>query len=235
MKNTKGNILLAEDDPNLGMVIQDYLQVVGFEVKLVDNGRKALEAFRKDKPDICVLDVMMPEIDGFTVAIEIRKTDADTPIIFLTARAMKDDRIRGFKAGGDDYITKPFSTEELSLRIEAILKRYRKQSSKIVTESGTTCLGLLTFDYENLTLHTPVSKITLTRKEADLLNFFCQNIGKVVTREEALKAVWGDDDYFMGRSMDVFISRLRKYLREDPDINIRNIHGTGFRLTVQNE
>ncbi|MEI7597187.1 MAG: response regulator transcription factor [Bacteroidota bacterium] len=226
----KGKILLVEDDPNLGLITQDYLEMIGYEVILEIDGAKGLESYLSNSFDLCILDVMLPKKDGFTLAADIKKTNSDIPIIFLTAKALKDDKITGLKIGADDYITKPFHTEELSLRIEAILKRVNrtKHNFNIILSVGN-----YQFDYLNLSLKSEIAEYSLTRKEADLLKFFAENINQVVTRENMLKQVWGDDDYFLGRSMDVFISRLRKYLKDDPTILIQNIHGTGFKLTVE--
>jgi len=190
-----------------------------------------MELFRNGKFDICILDVMMPLKDGFTMAEEIRQINEHVPIIFLTAKTMKEDKIQGFKIGGDDYITKPFSTEELSLRIEAILKRTR--FSLLEGEKDTVFnIGIFTFDYSNQVLRSPSGEKRLTKKEAEVLRLLCINKNKILRREIALKMIWGEDDYFMGRSMDVYITKLRKFLADDPGVNITNIHRTGFMLEV---
>ncbi len=234
MKNTKQNILLVEDDLNLSMVLQDYLEMIGYEVTLCANGDEGFKTFKTRSFDLCILDIMMPKKDGFTLAYEIRQTNSHIPIIFLTAKSMKEDRIKGFEAGCDDYITKPFSTEELKLRIQAILKRCTvKLNTPGNGENGIYKFGSFTFDHPNLQLISDSGKQSLTRKEAELLKVFCQHKNQILTRETALKSVWGDDDYFIGRSMDVFITKLRKYLKDDSKVTILNIHGTGFKFVVE--
>lgn len=232
-KDIKPNILLVEDDPNLSMVLQDYLEMLNYDIVLCNNGKEGLETFLIRKFDLCLLDVMMPEMDGFTLAEEIRKNNDEVPIIFLTAKSLKEDRIKGFRAGCDDYITKPFSTEELSLRIQAILKRCMTTNSNGSGGATDFQIGSYHFDSRNMVLKTGKQERNLTRKENALLKLLCEHQGQLLTRETALKNVWGDDDYFIGRSMDVFIAKLRKYLREDPRISITNVHGTGFRLEVK--
>lgn len=226
MKNA--SILLVEDDPNLSMVLQDYLEMLGYVIHLSRDGVEGLEAFKKGSYHLCILDVMMPRKDGFTLAKEIRAAKNDVPIIFLTAKSLKEDRIKGFMTGCDDYITKPFSTEELSLRIEAILRRY--MASQDAEEAAEYTLGSYSFDVDNLILTRKGTSRNLTRKEAALLKILCRNENKLVAREDILNEVWGDDDYFLGRSMDVFIAKLRKYLSEDPGLSITNVHGSGFKL-----
>lgn len=237
-KTDKGTVrprvLLVEDDPNLSIVIQDYLELEHFETVLARDGEDGLAAFHRERFDLVILDVMLPRKDGFHVAEEIRRANDRIPLIFLTARSMNEDRIRGFKAGGDDYITKPFSTEELSLRIKAILKRsITNQLTPPDKESSSYKIGNYTFDFENMRLSIGNKERSLTRKEAALLRILCIYKNRLLAREVALKSVWGDDDYFIGRSMDVFITKLRKYLSEDPDISINNVHGTGFKLEVR--
>ncbi len=231
-KKAKANILLVEDDKNLAFVLTDYLSMSGYGVQHAEDGVAGLELFKNGKFDICILDVMMPLKDGFTLAEEIRVMNEVVPIIFLTAKTMKEDRIKGFKAGGDDYITKPFSTEELSLRIEAILKRTRYSLLDGEQESSYQ-LGSYNFDYSNQMLNGPGGEKRLTKKEAEVLRLLCINMNKILRREIALKMIWGEDDYFMGRSMDVYITKLRKFLSEDPNVNITNIHRTGFMLEVK--
>lgn len=225
----KAKILLVEDDSNLSLVLKDYLEMLGYETVLKKDGEEGLKAFLEDTFNLCILDVMMQKKDGFSLAQDIRNLDKDIPLIFLTAKTLKDDRITGFKMGCDDYITKPFSTEELSLRIEAILKRcviqYRQESVPKVFE-----IGKYEFDHENMVLRFEGNEKTLTRKEAALLKLLCKNKNQLVTRDFALQQIWGSNDYFIGRSMDVFIAKLRKMLGEDPTITIKNIHGTGFKL-----
>lgn len=227
-------ILLVEDDHNLSLVMQDYLEMMNYEITVCRDGLEGLDAFRKKSFHLCILDIMLPKMDGFAVAEEIRRQNKEVPIIFLTAKAMKEDRIKGFRIGCDDYMTKPFSTEELNLRIQAILKRCmipRSVNGNVHPEEMS--IGHYVFDSKNMILRIGEVEKTLTRKENALLKLLCENKNQLLTREYALKSVWGDDDYFIGRSMDVFIAKLRKYLKEDPDIAITNVHGTGFKLEVR--
>ncbi|MBU1011728.1 MAG: response regulator transcription factor [Bacteroidetes bacterium] len=225
-------ILLVEDDPNLSLVLLDYLEMLGYEIKLCKDGEEGLKAFKRHRFDLCVFDVMMPKKDGFSLAEDIRATNQIIPIIFLTAKSLKEDRIKGFQLGCDDYITKPFSTEELSLRIRAILKRCQViQETNNGTESNYQ-IGIFSFDSKNMTLRTSDLEYNLTRKESGLLKLLCLHKNKLLSREYALKMIWGENDYFIGRSMDVFIAKLRKYLKADPNISINNVHGTGFKLEV---
>jgi DNA-binding response OmpR family regulator len=227
----EANILLAEDDPNLSMVLQDYLEMLGYQTHLSVNGEDGLKAFNENEFHLCILDVMMPKMDGFTLAENIRKKNSEVPIIFLTAKSLKEDRIKGFQTGCDDYITKPFSTEELSLRIEAILRRCMLQKEAgTVSEGASYTIGAYTFDAGNMALKHASGDRTLTRKETALLRILARNKNKLVNREFILKEVWGNDDYFLGRSMDVFIAKLRKYLKEDAGLSITNVHGAGFKL-----
>lgn len=236
MGKEKYSILIVEDDANLGLVVQDYIEMIGYQVTLERDGEAGLIAFKKGSFDLCILDVMMPKMDGFSLALEIRKADEHIPILFLSAKALKDDRIRGFKVGADDYVTKPFSTEELGLRIHAILKRSTKTAKTLDRkETPIYQVGKYRFDFMNLSLDYNGNSQHLTRKEADLLKLFYENKNQVLTREFALKSVWGDDDYFIGRSMDVFITRLRKYLKDDPSVAIVNVHGTGFKFVIENK
>ena len=228
-KMINANILLVEDDPNLSLVLQDYLEMLGYHTELAKDGEMGLQTYNTGKFDLCILDVMMPKIDGFSLAGEIRHRNAEIPIIFLTAKSLKEDRIKGFQKGCDDYITKPFSTEELSLRIEAILRRCKQQE---VSKEVTFGIGNYQFDSTNMILILNQEQQKLTKKEAELLRLLCLNKNKLLSRERALKSIWGDDDYFIGRSMDVFITKLRKYLKGDPRISITNVHGTGFKLEV---
>lgn len=232
MKNNI-RILLVEDDKNLGYVIKDFLAESGYTVDLAENGMLAVRMYAKGKYQLCLLDIMLPLKDGFSVAEEIRKGDFQVPIIFLTAKALKEDKIKGFKTGADDYITKPFSTEELLLRIEAILRRtLNNQSPNQLVEKEIYTIGKYTFDYSNQKLTINNESKSLTHKEAELLKLLCINANQLVRRDFALKLIWGDDDYFMGRSMDVYITKLRKLLKEDPSITIQNIHRSGFMLEV---
>ncbi len=225
----KKKILLVEDDMNLGFVVKDNLEVAGYDVTLCQDGALGWHAFEKVKFDICVLDVMLPKKDGFTLAKEIRQVNQQVPILFLTAKAMKEDRINGFTLGGDDYITKPFSIEELLLRIEVFVKR---SQGNLTNKQPNTTIGIYNFDFSNLSLTNDTEVKILTMREAELLKLLCEQQGKIIPREEILKKIWGDDDYFLGRSLDVFISKLRKYLKEDPNIAITNYHGVGFKLEV---
>jgi DNA-binding response OmpR family regulator len=231
-KKSKANILLVEDDKNLAFVLTDYLSISGYAVQHAEDGVAGLELFKNGRFDICILDVMMPLKDGFTLAEEIRVINEVVPIIFLTAKTMKEDKIRGFKAGADDYLTKPFSTEELSLRIEAILRRTRYSLLDGEQESHYK-LGKYSFHYSNQILSGPSGDKRLTKKEAEVLRLLCINMNKILRREIALKMIWGEDDYFMGRSMDVYITKLRKFLSEDSNVSITNIHRTGFMLEVK--
>ncbi len=233
---TNAQILFVEDDPNLSMVLQDYLEMIGYKVDHAKDGEEGLQFFLKGSYQLLILDIMMPKKDGFTLAAEIRQQNQSVPIIYLTAKNMKEDRIKGFQTGCDDYITKPFSTEELSLRIKAILKRCYANSAKDSESDETVFIvGKFTFDSSNMTLKSENFERRLTRKESGLLKLLCQNVNSLLPREVALETVWGDNDYFIGRSMDVFITKLRKYLKEDPNVKITNVHGIGFKLDVISE
>ncbi len=225
----KATILYVEDDETLSFVTKDNLELNGYNVVHFADGKSALDQFTKYNFDLCILDVMLPEMDGYTLASNIRKSDQETPILFLTAKSLKEDRIHGLKLGADDYITKPFSIEELILKIEIFLKR------KFVNQPATnnTSLGKFTFDHRNLKLTSEDGSSNLTQKEADLLKLLLDNKNNTLTRESILKKLWGENDYFLGRSMDVFISRIRKHLRPDPRLKIENVHGVGFRLLEQ--
>jgi DNA-binding response OmpR family regulator len=231
MIKSKATILLVEDDKNLGIVIRDFLEMSDYQVILKENGKIGLDAFNKGVYDLVLLDIMLPMLDGFSVAEEIRKSNKEVPIIFMTAKAMKEDKFKGFQIGADDYITKPFSTEELQLRISAVLRRVKRNSN---SRSAKYIIGNYTFDFTNHLLTSAVSERQLTKREAELLNLLCLNMNNVLRRDVALKTIWGEDDYFMGRSMDVYITKLRKMLSGDPSISIVNIHNTGFRLEVKN-
>jgi DNA-binding response OmpR family regulator len=221
-------ILLVEDDLNLGFVIQDALKMNHFKVTLAKDGKEGLKVFSENDFDICLFDVMLPKKDGFSLAEDVRKLNAQIPIIFLTAKSQTEDKIKGFKLGADDYITKPFNMDELVLRIEAILKR---SGGGVVTESQFHfSIGSYSFDAANYILSQGNESKTLTKKEADILKILCEQKGKVVERELILNMVWGDDSYFNGRSLDVFITKLRKYLVADSSVSIKNIHGVGFSL-----
>lgn len=223
-------ILLAEDDENLGMLLSEYLQAKGYSTDLMPNGEDAYNAFVANKYDICIFDVMMPKKDGFTLAKEIRMLNAEVPIIFLTAKTMKDDILQGFKAGADDYLAKPFSMEELLLRIEAILRR----TSGSVSAQDVYSLGIFKFDTQKQQLINGKSDVVikLTTKESELLKLLCANANKVLERNLALKTIWVDDNYFNARSMDVYITKLRKHLKDDPTVEIINVHGKGYKLVM---
>ncbi|ULQ56503.1 response regulator transcription factor [Flavihumibacter rivuli] len=225
----KANILLAEDDATLSMVIRESLEEAGYKVITADNGQQAIDLFSKDNIDICLLDIMMPVKDGFSVAKKIRQQTDLTPILFLTARSLEEDKIKGFLTGADDYITKPFSMAELLLRIEVFLRRSRKLHAD---QAISYKIGNLDFSFTDLKINTPNGTVPLTQKEAELLLFFCKHPNKVLKREEILLNVWGKDDYFLGRSMDVFVTKLRKHFKADPNIQLETIHGIGFRLNI---
>ena len=225
----KISVLLCEDDPNLGTLLSEYLNAKGFECDLAVDGQEGLKMFKRGSYDFLVLDVMMPVKDGFTLATEIREEDKHVPILFLTAKSMKDDTLHGFKAGADDYMTKPFSMEELLVRMNAILRR----SSALPEASDEVqeyTIGKYHFDYNKQKLQVGTEEIKLTTKENELLYLLCKNKNGVMERAFALKAIWGDDNYFNGRSMDVYIAKLRKHLKQDPTVEIINIHGRGFKL-----
>jgi DNA-binding response OmpR family regulator len=228
--NTKIRILLAEDDENLGVLLKEYLQAKNFETDLLPDGDKAFKSFQKNFYDLCILDVMMPIKDGFTVAKEIRVINKDIPIIFLTAKSLKDDVLQGFKLGADDYITKPFSMEELLFRLEAILRRTKADSK--LSPQNIYNLGKYTFDFQKQSLTSDENNHKLTTKESELLKMLCDNMNEILERNYALKAIWADDSYFNARSMDVYITKLRKYLKDEPSIEILNVHGKGFKLII---
>ena len=223
----KASILLAEDDTTLSFVIKDSLQEAGYEVITCANGELAWQQFQKKEFDICLLDVNMPVRDGFALAKRIRQQSDVVPIIFLTAKSQEEDKLKGFAAGADDYVTKPFSMQELIMRIEVFLKRTKKLKADVKEEF---IIGNLRFNYSELKIYDGIDIISLTQKEADLLKFLAMNVNKILKREEVLINVWGKDDYFLGRSMDVFITKLRKHFKADPTINLETIHGVGFRL-----
>jgi len=223
----RANILYVEDDESLGFVTRDNLELKGYEITHCTDGQQAMDVVKKNQFDLCLLDVMLPEIDGFTLATEIRKRDTHIPILFLTAKSLKEDRIHGLKLGADDYITKPFSIEELILKIEVFLRRSKNTGGSI---SQIFQIGQFELDTRNLSLSSAETKRKLTQRESDLLRFLVENKNQVVQRSIILEKLWGENDYFLGRSLDVFISRLRKYLRADPSLKIENIHGVGFRL-----
>ena len=224
--------MLCEDDENLGMLLREYLQAKGFSAELFPDGEAGYRAFMKQKYDICILDVMMPKKDGFTLAQEIRQANGDVPIIFLTAKLLKEDILEGFKIGADDYITKPFSMEELVFRVEAILRRVRGKKTK---ESSVYKVGNFTFDTQKQLLVIGEKQTKLTTKENELLALLCSHANEILQRDFALKTIWIDDNYFNARSMDVYITKLRKHLKDDPQIEIINIHGKGYKLIIPDE
>ncbi|MCW3084710.1 MAG: Two-component system response regulator [Bacteroidetes bacterium] len=231
MQTEKLKILLVEDDANLGTLLKEYLEAKGYITTLAVNGKQGFDMFSKDKYNICILDVMMPVKDGYTLAKEIRAIDANVPIVFLTAKSMKEDTIEGFNAGADDYITKPFSMEELQVRIKAILRRTEIKAN-VNNDQVEFKIGKYKFDYPHQTLDMKGSQQKLTTKEADLLKLLCLHANDILDRNFALKAIWNDDNYFNGRSMDVYIAKLRKYLGGDPGVEIINVHGKGFKLLM---
>jgi DNA-binding response OmpR family regulator len=227
---TKYKILYAEDDETLAFLTQDNLEQNNYEVIHCANGEIAIEAFKNETFDICIFDIMMPKVDGFELAEKIRKTNIDVPIIFLSAKTLKEDKLKGLRLGADDYLVKPFSIEELLLKIEIFLKRSQKN---FPIEKNNYTVGKYQFDNKNFIVFNDLEKISLTQRESDLLKLFLDNKNVVLKREEILKSLWGDDDYFMGRSLDVFISRLRKILANENGITIENLHGIGFRFSVK--
>jgi len=229
MKN-KAHILLIEDDQSLAFIIRDNLEKEGYKTTLATDGEEALEIFDPTMHELIILDVMLPKVDGFTCATAIRKIDENRPILFLSAKSMEADKIAGFESGGDDYITKPFSFKELLLRIEVFLKR---SNSKINKVFNSFHFGNLNYNHGNLRLVINAKEIDLTQKEGDLLQYLFTHSNQLQKREDILKSIWGDDDYFMGRSLDVFISRLRKHLASADSVTIQNNHGVGFMLVVE--
>jgi len=224
------SILLAEDDLNLGQLLQTYLRSKGFKVSLAQNGKIAFEKFNRDEYDFCIFDIMMPEMDGFTLAKEIREIDKKVPILFLSAKAMKEDKLEGFSIGADDYLTKPFQMEELLARINAIMRRVPSKTSE---EVGNIEIGSIKYEPEFRMLHLKDEVKKLTTKENQLLQLLVKNKNEILDRHATLRAIWGDDNYFNGRSMDVYIAKLRKALKEDTNIEIMNVHGKGFKLIVK--
>ncbi len=225
----KQSILLLEDDPNLGLILQEHLAMNGYDTTLAVDGAEGFAAYRKGRYDLCLVDVMMPRMDGFTFAREVRRIDQNTPLIFLTAKSLREDRIEGLKIGADDYVTKPFSMEELLLRIQAVLKRTGKDDRGAETPAEFT-IGSYTFQHGKRTLLRKGRSRRLTAREADLLRLLCLHMNATLDRNEALKELWGDDSHFNSRSMDVFVSKLRRYLHDDPAVEILTEHGRGLRL-----
>lgn len=230
---TRCRILLVEDDPNFGAVLRDYLIINNYDVVLCNDGKKGWNRFINEQFDLCILDVMMPELDGYSLAIEIRKVNPGIPLVFLTAKTMKEDLITGFNAGADDYITKPFDSEILLLKLKALLKRTDIKTVNY-DEQFEFVIGSFSFNSRQRVLGNSESQFKLSPREADLLRLLCLHVNDVLPREKALKLIWGEDSYFTGRSMDVFLTRLRKYFKSDPAIEILNVHSNGFRLLVRN-
>jgi len=229
MEKEKTRVLLAEDDRNLGNILKSYLEAKGYATKLCVNGQEAYDLFSKEQFDFCIVDVMMPVKDGFTLAKEIRLHDRSIPILFLTAKSLEEDKLRGFQAGADDYLTKPFSMEELMLRMEAILRR----SGHTVQGGKTFTIGNYSFDYNLQMLRWEGGEQRMTSKENELLRLLCENKNDVLDRSYALNKIWQDDSYFNARSMDVYIAKLRKYLKADDNVELINVHGVGFKLVVK--
>lgn len=224
------HIFLVEDDLSFGAVLKSYLEINDYKVTWVDDGKYAVDKFRAGEYHICILDVMLPNIDGFTIGTEIRKINKDIPMVFLTAKTLKEDILRGYNVGADDYITKPFDTEVLLCKIQAIIKR---QSTEPASNDTIFSIASYRFDSKLRQIIRNDEKQKLSPKESDLLKLLCQNKNELLARETALRKIWGDDGYFTARSMDVFITKLRKYLADDPNIEIKNIHGSGFLLQVK--
>jgi len=228
MDKERTKVLLVEDDANLGTLLAEYMKAKNYETQLYSNGKEALERFKRNEYDFCILDIMMPIKDGFTLAQEIRLVNSEIPIIFLTAKTMKDDVLKGFEIGADDYITKPFSMEELLYRIEAVLRRSKKED----INDNKIEIGKYIFEPNKQLLHFGNNEIKLTTKESELLRLLCKNKNQVLERNFALKTIWDDDTYFNARSMDVYITKLRKHLKDDSSIEIINVHGKGFKLII---
>jgi DNA-binding response OmpR family regulator len=228
--DTKIKILLAEDDENLGLLLKEYLIAKGYETDLYPDGETAYHGFMKNPYNLCLLDVMMPKKDGFSLAKDIRMINPDIPIIFLTAKNLKEDVLEGFKLGADDYMTKPFSMEELIFRIEAILRRMSNEANG--NDQTQFTIGKYSFDTRKQILSHDNEEVKLTTKESELLRLLASNANKVLERNYALKAIWIDDNYFNARSMDVYITKLRKHLKDDPTVEIINVHGKGYKLIV---
>lgn len=229
MPAKKATILFAEDDSSLAFMVKDALEDEGYKVIHCSDGQTAIETFDKDKIDICLLDIMMPYKDGYTVAKKIRQQTDVIPVLFLSTKSLEEDRLKGYDTGADDYIPKPFSMPELLKKIEVFIRRTRKLQSNIAPSYN---IGNIVFSPAHLKITTPAETFNITAKETELLKFLCENQNKVLKREEVLINVWGKDDFFLGRSMDVYMTRLRKYLKSDPRVTIETIHGIGFRLTV---
>jgi DNA-binding response OmpR family regulator len=231
MEKNQIKVLLAEDDRNLGNLLKNYLDAKGYSATLCTNGQEATEAFGKKEFDFCILDIMMPVKDGFAAAKEIRSVNKKVPILFLTAKALQEDKLKGFEIGADDYITKPFSMEELLMRMQAILRR-TDEPGKTTAGDNIFNIGHYTFDFNRQLLTLKGKEQKLTSKEASLLKLLCVNANQVLDRSAALNQIWNDDSYFNARSMDVYIVKLRKYLKDDPKVELLNVHGVGFKLVM---
>ncbi|MCD4745811.1 MAG: response regulator transcription factor [Bacteroidales bacterium] len=230
MEKEKIKVLLAEDDKNLGSVLKSYFEAKDYFITLCANGQEAYEAYINETYDFCIIDVMMPVKDGFTLAKEIRNIDKKIPILFLTAKSMQEDKLKGFEIGADDYLTKPFSMEELLMRMQAILRRTKEKSGR--NKDNIFKIGSYTFDYNRQILKLKEKEQKLTSKESQLLKLLCENANEVLDRRIALNKIWFDDSYFNARSMDVYVTKLRKYLKEDSNIELINVHGIGFKLII---
>ena len=230
MHKERPKILLAEDDLNLGFLLVDYLEGAGFDVKLCKDGELALKAFQNNSFDLCLLDVMLPQLDGFSLAKAIKVKNKKVPVIFITAKSLKEDKLKGYALGADDYIAKPFDEEELLWKIKAVIRRIPENKSEHKAEIIT--LGKYTFDFSNQSLTTGDKTKRITEKESDILRYLSDHRNQVIKREELLKEIWGENDYFLGRSLDVFITKIRKYLKEDPDLSIENVFGVGFIFNI---
>jgi DNA-binding response OmpR family regulator len=230
MSKERFNILLAEDDLNLGVLLVDYLETEGFAVKLCKDGELALKVFQNNSFDLCLLDVMMPKMDGFALAKAIRVNDKKIPILFISAKSLKEDKLKGYGLGADDYITKPFDEEELLWKVKAVIRRIPEEKEEEKVE--IISIGKYTFDFSNQSLTIAGKTKRITEKESDILNYLITHRNKVIRREELLTDIWGENDYFFGRSLDVFITKIRKYLKEDPGVSIENVFGVGFIFNV---
>ena len=233
MEKNPIRILLAEDDRNLGNILKNYLDAKGYLTTLCINGQEAIETFTAKPFDFCILDIMMPILDGFAVAVEIRSRNKNTPILFLTAKSLQEDKLKGFEIGADDYITKPFSIEELLMRMQAILRRTDERNRLASGMEHHYPIGMYSFDFNRQTLTFKGKEQKLTSRESALLRLLCENSNNVLSRSEALTKIWNDDSYFNARSMDVYIVKLRKYLRQDPTVELINVHGVGFKLVIK--
>lgn len=231
----KARILYVEDDTSLGFVTKDNLQKKGYDVTLCTDGLEAIQTLQKQKFDLCLLDIMLPKLDGMAIAQKIRDRSEHTPILFLTAKSLLEDKINAYKFGADDYILKPFNIDELVFKIEIFLKRSQVFANDNTTEKHTFTIGKFIFDFRELTLSSEKENHTLTLREAELLRMLCLNPNQVLKRDTILHNVWGEDDYYIGRSLDVFVSRLRKFFQSDPNIEIENIRGVGFKFIVKED